>query len=108
MDPTKTNSYRRWRNKLSSKGFSRTFLSTDASFKGTGSSKLKDQKLNKILPFNSLNDEIEVQSLLKELEQEFRKTEFFRKEKVAEIKNKIKKGIYRIPGKMVVDKWFPE
>jgi anti-sigma28 factor (negative regulator of flagellin synthesis) len=108
MDPTKTNSYRRWRNKLSSKGFSRTFLSTDASFKGAGSGRLKDQKANKILPFNSLEDEIEVQALLKELEREFRKSEYFRKEKVAEIKNMIKKGIYLIPGKMVIDKWFPE
>ncbi len=108
MDPTKTHSYRRWRNKLASKGFSKTSLSMDASFKGSASGRLKDEKGNKILPFNSADDELEIQSLLKTLEKEFRRSEVFRKERVEEIKNKIKKGTYKIPGKMVVEKWFPK
>ncbi|NTV52045.1 MAG: flagellar biosynthesis anti-sigma factor FlgM [Candidatus Firestonebacteria bacterium] len=46
--------------------------------------------------------------MLKILEREYRKTETFRKDKVSEIKKKIKQGLYRVPGKLIVDKWFPE
>jgi len=107
MDPTKTNSYRRWRNKLNSKGFSKTFMSTDDSFKPAHPAAAGSMKQEKGSLLRKMGEETEVRTLLKTMEREFRKSEIFRKDKVAEIKSLIKQGQYRIPGKMVVDKWFP-
>lgn len=108
MDPTKTNSYRRWRNKSVPKGFSRTFMSTDDSFKKLNPEFSGFEKSEKSPILKPLGEETEIQSLLKILEREYRKTETFRKDKVSEIKKKIKQGLYRVPGKLIVDKWFPE
>jgi anti-sigma28 factor (negative regulator of flagellin synthesis) len=107
MDPTKTNSYRRWRNKLIPKGFSRTFLSTDDSFKKTRPSSEVNEKAEKSRVFRQMGEENEIQGLLKTLEREYRKSESFRQDRVLEIKKLIKQGLYRVPGKMVVEKWFP-
>lgn len=106
MDPTKTNSYRRWRNKIMTKGFSGTFLSageTSKSYPGFSGT----QKAEKRCGFRQLGEETEIQSLLKILEVEYRKIAPLRREKVMEIKKLIQKGQYLVPGKLVVEKWFP-
>jgi hypothetical protein len=108
MDPTKTNSYRRWRNRVIPKGFSRTFLSTDDSFKQENSVAPGRSLGANGSVFKSPGEVAEIQGLLKTLEAEYRTAVAYRKDKVQEIKKRIKQGLYRVPGKLVVDKWFPE
>jgi anti-sigma28 factor (negative regulator of flagellin synthesis) len=116
MDPTKTISYRRWRNKLAGKGYLSLEPFGDESYKaphrsaedvGTeiqdpiqGETKLKKYCAKKRC------DELQMQQLIKELEREYRKNDCFRKDKVANLKRLIKAGQYQVPGKAVVEKWF--
>lgn len=118
MDPTKTISYRRWRNKLAGKGFSTFEPIGDQSFRASAKAKRspwedavegdrENMKL-RMFAFNRRMDEMETRKLMKNLEREYRKAESFRKEKVAKLKQSIKNGKYRVSGKEVVEKWFPE
>lgn len=119
MDPTKTMSYRRWRIKLAEKGISNIIQAMDESFKENpqvanhpDSQPDRFRAQDKIrLHFSAFDDrlnEADTQKLLKQLEKEYRKTSVFRKEKVAQLKKLIKNGLYHVPGRAVVEKWFPE
>jgi anti-sigma28 factor (negative regulator of flagellin synthesis) len=54
-----------------------------------------------------MGEEADVQNLLKFMEREYRQSELFRRDRVLEIKKLIQKGQYHVPGKQVVEKWFP-
>jgi len=58
--------------------------------------------------FQGQSDELAMQHLIKDLEKEYRKTDCYRKDKVANLKRLIKQGLYHVPGKALVEKWFPE
>jgi hypothetical protein len=98
MDPTRTISYRRWRNKMAGKSFFGTVPTAG------GSGKPGKQQLYP----KGEGDELEMQRLVKELEQEYRKSDLFRQEKVAEFKRLIKLELYHVSGKAIVEKWFPQ
>lgn len=118
MDPTKTMSYRRWRIKLAEKGISNIIQALDESFKeipqvaNTPEPKFNRPHQNKnrryLSAFEDRLNETDTQKLVKHLEKEYRKTSVFRKEKVNQLKKLIKNGLYHVPGKAVVEKWFPE
>lgn len=118
MDVTEMLSYQRWRNRLQMKGFSRLLSIGGESFQPSvlrhASALLeKERELNpfeRSQMFNLPNDrdEQEMRRLLDELSRIYRKEKVFRKDKVEEIKRRIRLNQYNIPGKWVVDKWFSD
>lgn len=118
MDPTKTVSYRRWRKKLAEKGYSGDPLQENPSFfaenpaagrvgSDADGGDMENQKPT-MFAFNRHVDDAQAEKLIKNLEREYRKTAYFRKEKVAELKRRIASGQYAVPGREVVDKWFKD
>jgi hypothetical protein len=118
MDPTKTISYRRWRNQIANKRLFGADPTANGSFEPsqrqlgpTREAKVEQGQLGlKLKKYcaQQRGDELEMQRLVKELEKEYRKNDFFRKEKVAEFKRLIKLELYHVSGKALVEKWFPQ
>jgi len=118
MDPAKTISYRRWRNKLINKGFFTKELGGSKSFRvstklkrSSGEEAMERDARNlklRMVAFKRRISERGMQKLVKRLERELHKSRTFRREKVENLKQLIKSGQYQIPGRKVVEKWFPE
>jgi hypothetical protein len=112
MDPAKTISYRRWRDQHAGNGrlTLRSFgdesnpvphrpeknAGTATPYGTQGEEKLKKNGADRRCG----------EKLFKELKREYRKSFFFRGDKVANLKWLIHAGAYHVPGKAVVDKWF--
>jgi anti-sigma28 factor (negative regulator of flagellin synthesis) len=118
MDSLKAISYRRWRKRAENKGLSnRCFGVGQTSPTGAErwdgvrfdfeSGDSENMKLRRFAIDHCL-DEKQTRKLVKELEREFDKTVVFRKEKVAELKRKIRSGEYQVSGRAVAEKWFSE
>jgi anti-sigma28 factor (negative regulator of flagellin synthesis) len=118
MDVTQMLSYQRWRNRLERKGLSRIGSIADESFHPLAlrhASALLEKETDsnsgeRFIMFNFPDrpDEKETRRTVEELAKICKKDKGFRKERVEELKRLIKNNEYHIPGKRVVDKWFPE
>ena len=119
MDQIQMISYRRWRNRLIKKGLSEIGSTGGESFKSVAKKIKKYLTEENILNYNEkkgltsldFDKKIknkEINRLVKNLAEIYRKERIFRQEKIKRIKNLIKKGEYKVTGKMIIDKWFPE
>jgi anti-sigma28 factor (negative regulator of flagellin synthesis) len=90
-----------------SKGFSGKFLPAGDFVKTPLTETFGPAKFEKALFLKQMGEEADVQNLLKFMEREYRQSELFRRDRVLEIKKLIQKGQYHVPGKQVVEKWFP-
>lgn len=119
MPPTKMLNYHNWRISIKNKPFYKvvdqggqffynTILKSDTWIGDNHLQELfevdKGGKVNMV----KNQDENEFRKLVEDLKKRCEKESFFRENKVKQIKKLIKNKQYNIPGRLVVEKWFPD